>query len=93
MLCLVRESAQTFAESPAFAVEIMQCGTHRLFVCLLSVVHHYLSDGFFFGNTAFEALFAYGDEQRVEIIPVALPVLHFIQCTVQCRFKQQGKCL
>ena len=52
-------STEFSAESPALAVEIVQCGTHRLFVCLPSVVHHYLPDGFFFGDAAFEALLAY----------------------------------
>ena len=45
-------------------------------------------DGFLFGDAAFEALLAYGDEQRVKIIPVALPVLHFVQRTTQGCFKQ-----
>ena len=81
------------AESPALAVEIVQCGTHRLFVCLPSVVHHYLPDGFFFGDAAFEALLAYGDEQRVKIIPVALPVFHLVQRTAQGCLKQQGESL
>ena len=81
------------AESPALAIEIVQCGTHRLFVCLPSVVHHHLPDGFFFGDAAFEALLAYGDKQRVKIIPVALPVLHFVQRTTQGCFKQQSESL
>ena len=45
------------------------------------------------GDAAFEALLAYGDEQRVKIIPVALPVLHFVQCTPQGCLKQQGESL
>ena len=81
------------AESPTLAVEIVQCGAHRLFVCLPSVVHHYLPDGFLFGDAAFEALLAYGDEQRVKIIPVALPVFHLVQCTPQGCLKQQGESL
>ena len=50
------------AKSPIFAVEIVQRGAYRLFVCLTAVVHHHLPDGFFFGNAAFEALLAYEDE-------------------------------
>ena len=80
------------AESPAFAVEVVQCGAYRLLVRLSAVVRHHLTDGFLFGNTALEALLTYGDKQRMEAVTTA-PVLRIVKGSVQRGLKQQGESL